>query len=758
MKGLRLGIFLGVWLCALGCGGSQAGEASSLPISSMAGVWEGVVVGRRHSVAPIRVEFSADQPALAHVTVGTSTDPDGKPLRYSTSAEGGLYDVEGLVPLGHLRLVAREPFTGLRPAIDVLVSNDAAIAQVARYTERGRARVMGAAEHKVYLSRQGTGPSWPHIAAVLGELPGTRPVSDGDACTGDIAAWAERGRELQALRQPGAYPGDLLSDEVFEAAFGAPFSSVTAEQLASFAGTLRGRCEAADRLAQRGNNALAALLLSPRDYLMHFAHPLRRSVAAGWANSARERMASDVELSLSQLYHLEALPNRMGLGSVYPETRDLKADIAAFNERSRSRAADRELVERFGSDEAFGVLVGLYDGVAADRPDLMPAIQSQLEERLPVAAETLAESADSLNDALVLNAFALRFADEEACMAGSNRICRRIADRFDDALEPLTERLADELVAKAEPVIDADATLDDLVGQVRFRDRVARRYEPLASRFDDIADALEDIDDERRDLQEDLDDELLAAVETASDGTAMIQVRDRFFASGDLVDSDMSDVRETLQERLADIAPFHFLPGGSYLDALANNDTQTLRALDNEVMAGVKPVMNLAMGSMELLAPLAQALGGTPVTPQSRQRAIDNLSAIDAVLGTYLLRFQDVYASCLKPTAAEFVVTRSSDTVTTEFGREISRVRNWTTEDSYRVNPEDVRYMRELWHLRPQSADVRLFDALLNQDRVQTLLRGLAQAMAAHDCDSPQMSRLVSGMKRYFDNVQARSG
>ena len=143
----------------------------------------------------------------------------------------------------------------------------------------------------------------------------------------------------------------------------------------------------------------------------------------------------------------------------------------------------------------------------------------------------------------------------------------------------------------------------------------------------------------------------------------------------------------------------------------------------------------------------------TPEWSNDVRTQVASLSAVYAVFATYLLDYETRYPQCLGANAVEFQITRGTETVTREFGREISRVTNWTTRNSYRVPARLEAAFNAVWRADPRTGDVQFMDWLANDLRTRQLIGAVETAMADYACDSPEITKLERGLVWYHQRV-----
>ncbi|MEM6649282.1 MAG: hypothetical protein AAF603_03425, partial [Pseudomonadota bacterium] len=183
------------------------------------------------------------------------------------------------------------------------------------------------------------------------------------------------------------------------------------------------------------------------------------------------------------------------------------------------------------------------------------------------------------------------------------------------------------------------------------------------------------------------------------------------------------------------------------------------RRLDQYYLEGIRPLTIVGSQQAIALGPLMdEILNQERGTAEAQMRQeLRNLTALYAVMGTYLLDYQDVYQDCLKPNAIQLTITTQTDTVTKDgFGNEINRVKGWTTKDYYKINPEFEEYFKTIFVTAKKSGPTQMFDLFLNDGRIQQLRQGVRSVTRRMECSSPEIKQLEEGFRAYDQDIERR--
>lgn len=730
-----------------GCGQSADGESDAdrtytgqpSQIGNFRGEWKGVVVNAR-LLRPVTLTLDNNDGSVSGTLV--LHDVEGTRTRL------GEIDVD--IPLvgefdPALGVVSVSTESGNRLgelAIEVMLADDNALVAMFRLGRRG---TRGSREAKGVLAAKRDRDALVHLVETASALRNWRPQAVDGKCPRDLAEWLDNALELKSSGRHVADALQAFEDPVFEEAFDAPYETVGADALKKGSGLIRGACRPEDRRLGQQADQVSFMVADARIYQDYHLLRLETAAAEPWVEDISAALAADVALGSRQLDLLETRWRDFGLARLGYELRSLEPLLAARREVLREQdKRDQKLAMYDNYSERFDLLVTLAGS------DGTEGAQEKLDAYLKPAAEIYAAEAIRPDEARFMLAWAHGINSGATCPLSKASHCKNIAEDFEDRAEALADSFESELEQLADTRLDnRDRSLEQLAAQVVFAAEMRSRYGDLLA-VGDLEDAWEDVVDERRNLQDRLDETLLEELESRTATTALIAFESEYFAPGDLDERAMRDIDELLRERLATEAPFRDLPAGDYLNAAVNGETARLMALDREYMQGLKPLLGLTAQSLSMIM---------PQEVRTLRAEVDNLSAVHATLGTFLLEYGTTYPDCLGANPARFEVTRSQSTVTRDrFGSEISRVQNWTTRDEYAVPQRLAATFNQVWRSDFRTADARFMDAMLNDSRLSTLVRSTQRAMSDRACDSPEMMALEQGLIRYYRNVSARVG
>lgn len=742
---------------------SEAKPAKSLELD---GAWSGILScqGRMFPIS-FDLDQSADgklagevtiEPALgsgnARHTTPFSIDHVGKPasgdyvpamqtftLTVAAAADAPPAQARGLAMSGLL-----DPTS---PGLALLMASETSAARSNRSCDAG------------FVARGGEADRMDRLAETIATmLDDRRPVVQTE-CPSEFRQWLERGSDLPTDTRGRRDVTRLLEDAYFEPVFGQPFRDMPAETLLAASAVISGSCHIADD-AQRRHDHLhlgGALRDGGRYAAANFDHRRDRVIAAwtGWIDGELDRgapleLAALVKMRLQQ--HIHGFRDDPAF-----EGRD--ARLAGLIDAAEEGDREVEFVERLEAAKGdFRALNGLRLE-AVGRGDVDADVVARgLDYYLVDAATTLAEQAATPADAVYMASWARQYGGDGDCPALQASVCEKAARRFLDKALDLAERFVDAEEDAFEAIEDGGRALPDLARALVHERKLRGQYGVLTE-LDPFEDFNEDRRDHRRELQERLRDAIedeIAATRTAPELRA---IEHRYFIDDDLQARHMRPVRDALDAALAETRPFAGMAGADYFNALYNQDFAALRELDGYYLEGIWPLMVLGAQQAAAMGPLLDALTGARQGTAAAQayRGVANLSALYAVLGTYLLEFPDVYAECLKPNAQTVVITTRTDWVTRDaFGNEVRRTEGWTTEDRYLVNPEFVGNFRALFGAAKGSAQAHLFDLFLNDGRITSLRAGMRSTMRETSCASPEIKQLEEGFLAYDRDVKRR--
>lgn len=574
-----------------------------------------------------------------------------------------------------------------------------------------------------------------------------RPVFQVE-CPAEYAQWlAEHAGDAKAA----------LVDERFAAVFGEPYLQLPAEELLQISALLSGSCVAADdRRNGFGQTRLAAALRSDKSYQATYSTDFREPLVQGWRAWADARLAGGDIRDGGVLTQLSATPSALGLRehpalAGFNETVQREAGLA---QAAAATLAAVEQIEAHRDDFRRLLAIAL---LAESRGDVdIDVVRRGLDYYLADAAATYAATVTEIEDAAYLAAWTGQQAAGQ-CPASDSAVCAAAADAINLRLARLADAYAEREEDQYRALLAADSGPPRLAAMVSFEREFQTRYAGLSAQ-EAFREGIEERADDRRELQSALEDELTGLIETARTTTELRALRNDYFLDEDL--ADLEELAAALDRRMQTRRPFAKLPGAAYLNALYNRDYAALSQLDRQNLAGITPLVRFGAAQLAELGPLFDTMLGRQPGSSAREASLAaaNLTALYAVIGTYLVEYQDAYADCLEPNARVFTITRRTDLVTTDgFGNEISRNEGWTTRDSYQINPEFASQFDALFNTATGSSRAQLLDLLLNDSRIAVLRLGTRRVMADFDCDAAEVRQLEQGMLAYDREVRRRA-
>lgn len=552
---------------------------------------------------------------------------------------------------------------------------------------------------------------------------------------------------------------DVFSDERFAAAFGAPFYDMSAEALLQASALISGSCLGDIDKSQRiAAIRQAATLRNVRSYNEANETYLRTEVFDNWRGWIEQEIDRGAPIDQSAAAKIRSAPHNFDWRD-HHEFRSFDAKLAAVFDEGKSDNQNISFAERieYAKDD-FRTLANMRLE-AESRGDIdMDMVAAGLNYYLENAATKFAEKSQEPRDAIYMQAWSEQQNSADACLPSNGSVCAKAAEIFRSSVNSLSEEYS-----KAErPAFDAIAKsargLDGLASLVSFERDLKQRYAGLltTAQFEknNIARARK-----RRDLQRKNARKILAEVEASVIAPDINAVQERYFVDDDLDETAVKKIKLAVDKALADTRPFTEITNAEYFNALYNQDFKTLRVLDRKYMNGIRPLMSFGAQQAIKMGPLIDALSGQVqgTTAGELTRGLENLSALYAVLGAYLISYDGAYGKCLQPDARTIEISRRTDLVTTDgFGNEIRRQEGWTDRDYYRINPEFSDHFDTLFNAATGTAQAQLLDLFLNDANVTRLRRSVEQIMSQHDCASPEVKRLEEGFLAYDRELTKR--
>jgi hypothetical protein len=599
-----------------------------------------------------------------------------------------------------------------------------------------------------FLARGAPGETAREGAERLAAIREDRRAVEAGSCPEAYAAWLDRAVEAG----PPA-----LSDPAFARAFGGPVETLSSEALLSASARLGGACTTgADGRTDVARVRAAALLRDYRAYGAALRDAFVGDLPRAWGDWARARIDANAVPDGSVAVALRTVPRRFGFAD-HPalEGFDRAAEDAFRSLRIRDRNLD--VAERIeGHRDDFRALLGIALQ-AGSRGDVdMAVVAAGLDYHLVGAARASAPSIDTVPDAVAAAAWVAR-QREGACPAADPDTCAQAAQVLERRLDTLAPRFADQEAAAFAELLEQDRGPERLRSLVAFERDFRRRYGVFAEHRA-FARGVERRRDARREDQQRLADGLEAQVAQARRAPVLRALAREHFLDDEL--AAFPDLREAIDRVLETTRPFAELAGGAYLDALYNQDFERLRELDAYYVEGVRPLLALGAQQAALLGPVVDAVEGEPPGTSAARlsRAVQAATALYAVLGTYLVAYEDRYGqACLGPGARSITIERTTERVTRDgFGATVRREALWTERDTYRVKGAFAGQFEALFATATDDGRSLLLDLLLNDLRITRLREGTRALMARYGCASDEVLQFERGLLAYDREVRRR--
>lgn len=579
---------------------------------------------------------------------------------------------------------------------------------------------------------------------------------------------ADRRAVIQGRKCPPKYRNWLdqvsagasaFDDKIFMPTFGASFRDMDAEELLKASALISGSCaETNDRAKNIEVLRIGATLRNYKEYDAANQSYLKNAVLDDWISWVDEEIKRGVYFDYSTAVALRAAPIRTGLRGD-PKVAEFDGRLAALVEEAKTSKSTHNFVQRIEDQkENFKTLVNI-PLEAQSRGDIdMNVVSTGLDYYLADAAQIFADNVDTVREAVYIHSWSTHFEASDACPAASRSTCQKVAAAFTKKSKELAATYA-KAEAQAFKEISGHARgTDRLVQLVTFENRLVRDYGGLLT-LAPFENGKRQRENARRALQKKNARAIREEIETANMAPAIRTIEAKYFVGDDLEAPSVRQVAAAIEKAIAGTKPFAGIAGGDYFNALYNQDFATLRALDRDYVAGIRPLMSFGAQQVIELGPLINALSGQKAGQVETDIAhwVQNLSALYAVFGTYLVEYQNVYEKCLKPGAATIEISKRTDYVTTDgFGNEISRREGWTDRDYYRVNPEFSGHFNTLFGAATGTAQARLFDLFLNDAKISSLRLDTETLMSKYECDSPEIKQLEKGFLAYDRELKRR--
>lgn len=599
---------------------------------------------------------------------------------------------------------------------------------------------------------------------VLQTLSQRRPAVIQTTCPAALTAFAAAALALPRLANREIDSAAALALPELEAALGTPYADASGEDLRTLYRTLTGSCQPTDSQDRRRFTRFTTSLATPETYASIVLEPARESMLRRWSAFVEGEIARGVGIPSADLKAARGVTRLFAFASLALSD-SFKAVIdGASEEGRRGGRGDRlaGLLERAHGD--FTRLVTLARN-ARSRGNVDVSIPAlALDHYLRGAAHSYADQATTTADldmAKVMAGWAKQYhAAPGQCLAKTAALCQAIGRDFRPAIVAIAQRAADQETNTLKALEEAPESLETLKKLVDFASGLDARYGLLLD-VPSLINLKEASDRQRHLVQEDQSKALLAQVNTAKTSRAYKLIEATYFVGDDIALPTNAPISAALEDAMAQSQPFRGVAYADYFNALYNQEFADLRQLDREALSRLRPLLNLGGEQLALYADLADALTGK-ARGQSTAKvrlAMQNLSVIHAVMGTYLTEYQNRYRACQASSDAVYTITTRTDLVTRDgFGSEIQRQPGWTTQDSYRIPAKFRDQFDALFGTATENGFGQLLDAFVNDGNIARLRSGTRSVMAEHACDSPEIRQFEDGLLAYAKDVARRMG
>jgi len=576
-----------------------------------------------------------------------------------------------------------------------------------------------------------------------------RPVTQGQKCPPKYRNWID---------QIGA-GANAFDDAIFAPAFGASFRDMDAERILKASALISGSCaETDDRAKNIEVLRIGATLRNYKEYDAANQSYLKDAIVDDWTSWVDGEIERGVYYDYSTAVALRVAPIRTGLRDD-PKITDFDKRLAILVEEAEKSKSTDNFVKRIEEQrDNFKTLVNI-PLEAQSRGDIdMSVVAAGLNYYLANAAQNFADNADKVQDAVYMHSWTSQFAASKSCPAASQSTCQEAASVFSKKIKDLAVAYSKLETQAFQNIAKKASGTDSLAELVAFENRLDKEYGELLT-LAPFENGRKQREKARHSLQQKNIRAIRTEIESVNVAPAIRAIEDKYFVGNDLEAPALRQIAAAIDKGLAGTKPFSGIAGGEYFNALYNQDFATLRALDRDYVAGIRPLMSFGAQQVIELGPLINALSGQRAGQVESDVAhwVKNLSALYAVFGTYLVEYQDVYKKCLKPGATTIEISKRTDYVTTDgFGNDISRRRGWTDRDYYRVNPEFSGHFNTLFGAATGTAQARLFDLFLNDAKISRLRLDTEKLMSTYDCKSPEIQQLEEGFLAYDRELKRR--
>lgn len=598
---------------------------------------------------------------------------------------------------------------------------------------------------ELILARSEAGDAMRSYLGTQEKLVQARPPVTSSSCPKEFSIWVSE----------SASDGiEALQSERFTAVFGKPYLALTSERLRDLSALLGGSCITAESRSTRVRELrLASSLADAKTYQTVLLTSLGFPIVDRW------RRWLDSQLVLAKIRDRKVLnklletPTALGL-TRHQALRDLRAELTELSSTLIAFEQKLELARRIEQSRAdFSALLA-FGSHALNRDEVdSELIGEALDYYLETAGEIHAMTAKAPEQVAFLSAWVAQ-QDATFCPAANPDTCVKSARRISNVLDSRADSFSEAVQGRFDALMESGRSLARLARIVDFEREFARSHGAFANHkaFSRGSKKRKKI---RRKEQRNFAEGLLEQALSLNTAPELLALQKQYFLGDEA--SSINDFAEILETKLSKTQPFAAFSGGRYFNALYNRDYKRLRELDQEYLAGIKPLLLFSAAQAAKFGPLLDALEGTKrgESAKSLKRSAANPTALYAVMGVYLVNYQERYADCLDETAPVFTITKQTDFVEKDAsGYEIRRLEGWTSSDSYRVKTGFSKQFRALFNSAERSTTSRLLDYFLNDASVENLKKSTLRMMSSFRCDSPEIIQFERGLLAYDERVR----
>ncbi|MEM7691396.1 MAG: hypothetical protein AAF194_02975 [Pseudomonadota bacterium] len=598
---------------------------------------------------------------------------------------------------------------------------------------------------ELILARSEAGNAMSRHLDTQEELAEGRPAARSSSCPEKYTVW---------LTENAGTGVEALQAASFKDVFGSPLLELTSQRLKDLSALLVGSCISADSRADRVRQIrLASALADVKAYQTVLLASVGYPIVDRWRVWIDEQLMQDRIYDREVLNTLLGTPTALGL-TRHKALRALRADLAELSSALVASEQELELARRIEQSRAdFPALLAISsEAVKRDEID-SEWVGEALNYYLDTAGEVYALTAQSGEEASFLAAWIAQ-QSPGSCAASNPDTCARAVRRISTVLNSRADSFAEDIQRRFDTVMAGDRSLNRLARIVSFERELALRYGAFAS-YEAFSRGNKKREKIRRKEQQSLADDLLEQAQRLTTAPELLALEQQYFLGNEV--TAVTDLSEVLEKRLAKTQPFSAFTHGRYFNALYNLDFTRLRELDQEYLAGIKPLLLFSAAQAAKYGPLLDALAGTKPgeSAQNLQASAANPTALYAVMGAYLVNYQEVYADCFDETAPVFTISKQTDFVERDSrGYELRRLEGWTSSDSYKVKRSFSKQFNALFNTVENNPSSQLLDYFLNDAAVENLRGDTVRMMASFTCDSPEITQFERGLLAYDERVR----